>query len=92
MKTICMKLKVIVDPNPFTSELAVFIHGHFTMNVVLRLLNNAGTVIRITGCTVDKGENKITIENLNRYATGDYVLDVKLLNGDLIEKINLVKK
>ncbi len=87
-----MKLKVTVNPNPFTSELAVFIHGHFTMNVVLRLLNSAGTVIRITGCTVDKGENKFTLENLNRYATGDYVLDVKMLNGDLIEKIDLIKK
>jgi len=86
-----MKLKVIVNPNPFTSELAVFIHCHFTMNAVVRLLNNTGIVIRISGCTLSKGSNKITLENLDRYATGNYLLEVKLLNGDLLETVGLVK-
>ena len=86
-----MKFKVTVNPNPFTSELAVLIDGHFTVNTVLRLVNSAGTVIRVTGHTVNKGGNKIQIGNLGRYATGVYTLEVKLLNGDLLEKIKLVK-
>ena len=92
MKTFCMKLKVTVNPNPFTSELNIFVHGQFTMNIVLRLLNSDGTVIRITGCTIDKGDNEIMMGNLSKYATGNYMLDVKLLNGDIIEAIPLVKK
>jgi len=87
-----MKLNVTVNPNPFTSELAVFIHGQFTVNTVLRLINSSGTVIRVTGYTVNKGENKIKIDNPGRYATGDYFLEVKLLNGDLLETISLVKR
>ena len=86
-----MKFKVTVNPNPFTSELAVLIDGHFTVNAVLRLLNSDGTVIRVAGYTVNKGDNRIQMDNLGRYATGAYTLEVKLLNGDLLEKINLVK-
>lgn len=87
-----MKLKVTVNPNPFTSELAIFIQGHFTVNTVLRLINSGGTVVRVAAYTVNKGENNIKINNLGRYATGDYFLEVKLLNGDLLEMISLVKK
>ena len=87
-----MKLKVVVNPNPFTSELAVFIHGQFTMNAVLRLMSSAGGVIRVTSVTVNKGDNEIKLKNLGKYATGNYLLEVKLLNGDLLETIKLVKK
>jgi hypothetical protein len=86
-----MKLKVAVNPNPFISELSISIQGHFTMNIVIRLTNCSDTVIRITACTLKKGENKIRIGNLQRYAAGAYHLEVKMLNGDLVEKINLVK-
>ena len=91
MKTILMKLKVTVDPNPFTSELVITIHGHFAMNIVIRLTNRAGTAIRIIGYTLGNGENKVIIGNLKRYVIGDYYLEIKLLNGDLLETIKLVK-
>jgi hypothetical protein len=91
MKTNLMKLKVIVSPNPFTTELLVFIHVHFAMNIVIRLTNSKDTVIRIAACTLKTGENKVRIGNLQRYAAGNYHLVVKLLNGDLVQTINLVK-
>ncbi len=87
-----MNVKVNVAPNPFTTELIISISCLFTMNAVVRLLNNAGSVIRIAGCTLNKGDNRVTIENLGRYAIGDYLLEVKLLNGDLLESISLIKK
>jgi hypothetical protein len=86
-----MKLKVTVNPNPFTAELSVLIHGHFDMNIVIRLTNSKDTVIRITSFTLKKGENKVKIGNLQRYATGNYRLELKMLNGDLLETIKLVK-
>jgi hypothetical protein len=61
-----MKLKVTVNPNPFISELAVLIQGVFSMNIVIRLKNKKGTVVRITGCTLQKGGNKVRINNLER--------------------------
>jgi hypothetical protein len=86
-----MKLKVIVNPNPFTSELSILIHGSFAVNIVVRLMNSRHTVIRIAACTLKKGENKVKISDLQRYATGHYHVQIKLLNGDLLEMISLVK-
>ena len=87
-----MKLKVKASPNPFSSELAVLIYSHFAMNIVVRLANSNGTVIRVKGCTLAEGENHLTLKNLTRYATGDYLVEVKLLSGDLLETIHLLKK
>ncbi|MEP7279294.1 MAG: T9SS type A sorting domain-containing protein [Bacteroidota bacterium] len=86
-----MKLKVIASPNPFVSELFVFIHGSFALNIVVRLINNSGTVIRITSAELKKGENKLKINNLQRYAAGSYHLEIKLLSGELLETHQLVK-
>jgi len=86
-----MKLKVIVNPHPFTSELSLLIQGNFDINVVIRLIDSSGTVIRITSGALKKGDNKMKIDKLQRYAAGAYRLEIKLLNGDLLETIQLVK-
>jgi len=86
-----MKLKVIVNPHPFTSELFLLIQGNFDINVVIRLIDSRGTVIRITSGTLKKGDNEIKIDGLQHYAAGNYRLEIKLLNGDLLENIHIVK-
>jgi hypothetical protein len=86
-----MKVKVEAFPNPFTAELTITMLTSLTVNLVIRLMNNNGTVIRVKACPLLTGENNIQLNNLNRYATGDYILEVKLLNGDLLETISLVK-
>ncbi len=92
MKTVLMKSKVTVNPNPFTSALVINIHGLFSMNIVIRLINSNGTVIRTIGYTVEKGDNKVIIDKLERYVVGAYYLEIKLLTGDLLNTIKLVKK
>lgn len=87
-----MKLRVYVNPNPFTSALSALVHGSFDVNIVIRLINSRGTVIRIASSTIIKGENIIKIDNLQRYAAGKYQLQVSLLNGELVETIALVKE
>jgi len=86
-----MKLKVIVNPHPFTSELFLLIQGNFDINVVIRLIDGRDTVIRITSGALKKGDNEIKIDGLQRYAAGNYRLEIKLLNGDLLENIHIVK-
>jgi Secretion system C-terminal sorting domain len=86
-----MKVKVKADPNPFTGELTITMLTNLTVNLVVRLMNSNGTVIRVKACPLLTGENNIKLNNLNRYATGEYILEVKLLNGDLLETISLVK-
>ena len=62
------------------------------VNLVVRLINGSGIVIRVKGCPIAAGETKVVLKNLVRYATGNYFLEIKLLNGDLLETIPLVKQ
>ncbi len=86
-----MKLTVSVKPNPFVAELFVSIQAAFTVNVVIRLIADSEKVIKITPGTLKKGENEIIISNLQQYAAGNYRLEIKLLNGDLLQNIQLTK-
>lgn len=73
------------------SEFIVLIQGPVTLNIVICLANSRNAIIRMAACALKPGENKVTINNLQRYASGQYCLHIKLLNGDLLEKINMVK-
>ena len=86
-----MTLKVTVKPNPFNAELLLSMHAVFTVNVVIRLLAESGNVVRITSGTLRAGDNEIKLDKLHRYAAGHYRLEIKLLNGDLLETVPLVK-
>ena len=87
-----MNLKVTANPNPFSAELVVGMHSSTAVNLVMRLINSNGTVIRVKGCTLAGGENRVVLKNLLRYATGNYFLEIKLLNGDPLETIQLLKQ
>ena len=86
-----MTIKVTVNPNPFNAELLLLIHAGFTINVVIRLLAESGSVVRIASGTLRTGDNEIKMDKLHRYAAGHYRLEIKLLNGDLLQTIPLVK-
>lgn len=87
-----MKVKVTASPDPFSAELVVSMLSSIPVNMVVRLINSNGTVIRVKGCPLPEGESKVMLKNLTRYATGNYFLEIKLLNGDLLETIHLVKQ
>ncbi len=87
-----MILKVTANPDPFSAEITISMHCSSPVNLVLRLINSEGIVVRVKGCPLTAGETKVTLKNLARYATGNYFLEVKLLNGDLLESIELVKQ
>lgn len=87
-----MKLKVTASPNPFSAELVVSMQCSVAVNLVVRLVNSNGIVIRVKGCPIAAGESNVLMKNLMRYATGTYCLEIKLLNGDLLETIQLIKQ
>ena len=87
-----MKLKVTVNPNPFRSELFIFIQSDVSVNTVLKLTDIKKSLVRMVGCTLQKGENKVHIKNLSRYVVGSYQLELKLLNGDLLQSVALIKE
>jgi hypothetical protein len=87
-----MRLKVRVSPNPFTSELVVSITSDVVLNAVLRLTDTNNNMVRMIGSPLHSGENNVYIKNLSKYVTGTYQLQIKLLNGEMLETIELVKE
>jgi hypothetical protein len=87
-----MQVRVTVSPAPFTSDLTILIESDIAFNAVLRLTDNNKKLVRMIGSPLHKGENKIFIKNLSRYVIGIYYLEVKLLNGKLVETIEITKE
>lgn len=93
MKTFCdMSLKVMVAPNPFSTDLAVIVQSAAPINIVVRLLTANGAVVRVKGCALETGENELQLNNLGKYVPGDYQIEVKLLNGDLVAACQVLKQ
>ncbi len=86
-----MRLKVFVNPNPFTSQLQIRLHGEFTANLILRLKNSRGTVVRMVACTLPGGSDSIDMNDLQRFAAGRYDLQISLLSGEQVTTVSIVK-
>jgi hypothetical protein len=91
-KTATMEVIIDVRPNPFISELTVRIFIDTTVIAIIRLTNEKGIIAKMMSCTLEKGETTITLNKLSKFAAGNYNLEVRLLNGDEIKRIPLVKK
>jgi hypothetical protein len=87
-----MRLKLTVNPNPFAGELIVSITSDVSFNAVIRLTDTNKNMVRMMGSPLHMGENKVYINNLSKYVAGIYQLEVKLLNGELIETIEVIKE
>lgn len=87
-----MSLKVMVAPGPFSTELEVTVHSVAPLNIVVRLLTEAGAVVRVKGYVLEPGENQLQMNNLGKYVPGDYRVEVKLLNGDLVADYRVLKQ
>ncbi len=86
-----MRLTVTVTPDPFNAELLILIHSDVTFNAVISLINANKSVVRMTGIPLQTGPNSIPLKNLIKYASGSYLLEIKLLNGELLKSIGLTK-
>jgi len=87
-----MSLKVIVAPAPFSTELKLTVQSAAPLNIVVRLLTDAGAVVRVKGYVLESGENQVELNNLGKYVPGDYRVEVKLLNGDLVADYRVLKQ
>jgi len=66
----------VVYPNPFSKRVQVRIFSDKTEQVSMKVLDNAGTVVRSQLSTVYSGENNIVIQNVAELPGGVYFLEV----------------
>ncbi len=66
----------VVYPNPFSKRVEVRINCLKSEQITIRVLDNAGTVVRTQLANVQPGENNIVIQNVAELPGGVYYLEV----------------
>ena len=87
-----MNLKVRAYPNPFGSHISLEVICEQNEQVIFRLYNPAGKVIKMSYWKLVNGMNKIILDNLERLTAGQYVIELKDHNEETLYSLNLMKE
>ncbi|MBI1343173.1 MAG: T9SS type A sorting domain-containing protein [Terrimonas sp.] len=88
VKTINVKKNIgfEVTPNPVRNIASLAIHSTLNQPGTLRLMNLQGVLLEIQKLNLIAGENNILLENLNRYPSGSYVIQISSGDGSFIRQ------
>jgi len=88
-----MPTAVSVYPNPFDRFIEIELTCAENGDCIILLANvKENRIIRMLGAGLEKGVNKIPLEDLQSLQLGAYQLDIKDPAGDTIYKTMLVKQ
>lgn len=88
-----MPTAVSVYPNPFDRRIDIELTCAENRDCIILLANvKDKRIIRMLGAGLEKGVNKIPLEDLQSLQLGAYQLDIKDPAGDTIYKTMLVKQ
>ncbi len=86
-----MNIQAKAYPNPFTSTLAVEVSTDNDGQVIFRLYNHVGNLIKMSYWKLIKGNNKIMFDSLQNLAMGLYTIEIKDENNRVLHKFELLK-
>jgi hypothetical protein len=88
-----MPTAVSVHPNPFDRFIEIELTCAENRDCIILLANlKDNKIIRMLGAGLEKGVNKIPLDDLQSLQLGSYQLDIKDPAGDTIYKTLLVKQ
>jgi multisubunit Na+/H+ antiporter MnhE subunit len=87
-----MNLKVRAYPNPFGSNISLEVICEENEQVIFRLYNPAGKVIKMSYWKLVNGMNKIILDNLERLTPGTYLIELKDQNEEILHQLELLKE
>jgi hypothetical protein len=88
-----MPTAVSVYPNPFDQRIDIELTCAENRDCIILLANlKDNRIIRMLGAGLEKGVNKIPLDDLQSLQLGAYQLDIKDPAGDTIYKTMLVKQ
>jgi hypothetical protein len=87
-----MNLKVRAYPNPFGSNISLEVVCEQNEQVIFRLYNPAGKVIKMSYWKLVNGMNKIILDNLERLTTGQYLIELKDQNEETLYSMEVIKE
>ena len=86
-----MNIRAKAYPNPFSSSLSVEVDADIDCQVIFRLYNHVGNLIKMSYWKLIKGNNKIMMDSLQNLAMGLYTIEIKDENNLVLHKFELVK-
>jgi len=86
-----MNIQAKAYPNPFSSNLAVEVVSDTEGQLIFRLYNQAGNLIKMSYWKLMAGNNKILLESLQNLSTGRYTIELKNENNQILYKFELIK-
>ena len=88
-----MSTEISIYPNPFDYVINIEMTCAENRDCIILLADlQDSKIIRMLGAGLEKGLNKIPLEDLHSLKLGSYQLDIKDPQGDTIYKTMLVKR
>jgi len=86
-----MITKVTVRPNPFTTVITLDISCAQNRNIIVRMFNEEGKIVKMFSWYLVKGTNVTAINDLDNVSSGTYALDIIDNEGTLLFSYELKK-
>jgi len=77
-------MKVMVRPNPFYSSITLDVTSEQGKNVIVRIFNEDGRLVKMFSWFLLKGVNVTTVNEMDTLTSGDYQLDMIDQEGKLL--------
>ena len=87
-----MSLKVTTRPNPFFTSITLDVTCDQNRQIIVRMFDEAGKIIKMLSWYVMKGSNVTSINDLNILNNGEYYLDIIDTEGTVLFNTMLSKK
>ena len=91
MQTAELFTKVNLRPNPFFTSITLEVTSGQNRQVIVRMSDNSGQIMKLFGWYLLKGTNVTTMNDLNSFENGAYLVDILDNGGDILFSAQLNK-
>jgi hypothetical protein len=92
VKSNTMITKVVVRPNPFYTVLTLDVHCEQNRNIIVRMFNEDGRIVKMFSWYLVKGTNVTAINELGNLDNGLFLLDIIDNEGNVLYSNKLTKE
>lgn len=84
--------EISVFPNPFEHFVFLEVTCDEPLDCIILLADlGPGRIVRMLGAGLKDGINRLSLDDLQTLASGEYQLDIKSLDGDVLYQTMLIK-
>jgi len=85
--------EISVFPNPFDHFIILEVTCEEALDCIILLADlTPGKIVRMMGAGLNNGINRVSLDDLHSLAAGQYQLDIKTVDGDVLYQTMLIKQ